>query len=217
MCSAEQEIGVSFPIGPLRGLPKRGKLLKIAPPCDAGKARSSGPEVAVFHFRDGTMERGADVAMGAAGAEPGMAENFAVEGGAARVHAREVTQKLRIGRIGLQKGDAIQAGGQELQADDQLVIGYVIEAVAADDEVVGAGQVGEMPERTREEVAPLSKAPDGIGAGVDAGVGGRGAQLFQDRLPLAFSATDVQNGADGPLQVVFGDSQREKRLAGGLA
>jgi hypothetical protein len=61
------------------------------------------------------------------------------------MHAGGVTAKTGLVRIGFEEGDSSEAGGQDMEAHDQLVIGNVIEAVAADDEVVGIGKVREIP------------------------------------------------------------------------
>ena len=74
-----------------------------------------------------------------------MAEDLPIPCGAARMHAGGVATKTGLVRIGLEEGDSGESGGQDMEAHDQLVIGNVIEAVAADDEVVGIGKVWEIP------------------------------------------------------------------------
>ncbi len=152
------------------------------------------------------MQGRADVAVGTAGAEAGVAEDPPVKTGAPGVHAGGVAAKAGIVGIGFEKGDTGKERSQDMEAHDELVIRDIVKAVAADEEVAGTGESGEVPERTMEKVAALAEPFDGIRARINARVFQAGAELFQDRLPLPFSASDIEDGPDRTLEVVFSNS-----------
>lgn len=145
--------------------------------------------------------------MGAAGAKAGVAEDPPVKIGAPGVHAGGVAAEAGIVGIGFEKGDTGKERSQDMEAHDELVIRDIIEAVAADDEVVGTGESGEIPERAMEKVAAFAEPFDGIRARINARVFQAGAEPFQDRLPLPFPASDIEDCPDRTLEIVFSNSE----------
>ena len=67
-----------------------------------------------------------------------------------------------------------------------------------------------------ENVAALSKALDGIRAGINSGVSEAGAEFFEDRLPLAFAAANIEDASHRALEVIFRHAKSEQGFSGGL-
>ena len=162
------------------------------------------------------MESRAGVAVGAAGAEAGLAEDLSIPSSAAGMHAGCVAAQSGFVRIGFEEGDSCKMVGEDVEAHDEFVIRDIIESIAADDEVVGIAEIGKVSQRALDDIAALAKPPDGIRAGIDTGVSEAGAELFQDRLPLAFTASDIEDAAHRAFEIILRHGECEECLAGRL-
>jgi GTP-binding protein HflX len=144
------------------------------------------------------------------------AEEASIEGGGARFDFLEVAFQSFVAGIGFQEGNAAEHLGDQGEADIELLARHIIQCVAADDEVIGFGEIdaAEIGEAAKFQISFLAEAPHGVFAGIDAQIADARPEAFQDGLPLSFPAADVEHGAHGAFEVKFGNGEHHGRLTG---